>query len=105
MKLARTSSRTGITRIREIPITIEELEAWEQAGQVRDALPRDLSRKDALFVISGETHETVEDIEKALKEFDAAKAKPRFPLRTIAFKSAGLALSIVAVLFFYVSMR
>ena len=100
MKLARTSSRTGITRIREIPITVEELEAWERAGQVRNALPRDLSREDVLFIISGETHETVPDIDKALKEFDAAKSKPRFAVRTIAFKSAGLALAIAAVVFF-----
>lgn len=57
MRIARTSSITGITHIRDIPdLTQEMLDAWESGMLIQDAMPT-LSAGDREFLMTGITPE------------------------------------------------
>ena len=54
MKIARTSMLTGKLHIREIPITMYQLEKWERGELIHKAMPN-ISADDREFIISGIT--------------------------------------------------
>ena len=61
MDITRTSIATGITRTRDIPVTQEQLERWQQGGLIQDVMP-ELSAEDREFVQSGMTQAEWEEI-------------------------------------------
>jgi hypothetical protein len=56
MKITRTSSLTGITRTKEIDVTIAQILAWEEGELIQNAMPH-LSADDREFVKTGITGE------------------------------------------------
>ena len=54
MDITRTSLASGITRTRDIPVTQEQLERWQQGGLIQDVMP-ELSVEDREFIQSGMT--------------------------------------------------
>jgi hypothetical protein len=57
MLIKRTSRITGLTHIREIPVTQEQLDLWRKDGVViQNAMPN-ISPEDREFIISGITPE------------------------------------------------
>jgi hypothetical protein len=52
MKITRTSSLTGITRTKEIDVTIAQILAWEEGELIQNAMPH-LSADDREFIKSG----------------------------------------------------
>jgi hypothetical protein len=56
MKITRKSPLTGITRTKEIDVTIAQILAWEEGELIQDAMPH-LSADDREFVKTGITGE------------------------------------------------
>jgi hypothetical protein len=56
MKITRKSPLTGITRTKEIDVTIEQILAWEEGELIQNAMPQ-LSADDREFVKTGITGE------------------------------------------------
>ena len=52
MKITRKSPLTGITRTKEIDVTIEQILAWEEGELIQNAMPQ-LSADDREFIKSG----------------------------------------------------
>src|SRR3954470_4717562 len=59
--ITRTSIATGITRTRDIPVTQEQLERWQQGGLIPDVMP-ELPAEDREFVQSGMTQAEWEEL-------------------------------------------
>jgi len=75
MKITRKSPLTGITRTKEIDVTIAQILAWEEGELIQNAMPQ-LSADDREFVKTGITGEEwdqlfggAEDVEE--KEVEA----------------------------------
>ena len=56
MKVTRTSAFTGITRSLDLPITEEQLAAWQGGTLIQEAMPQ-LSADEREFVMTGVTAE------------------------------------------------
>ena len=56
MKITRKSPLTGITRTKEIDVTIAQILAWEEGELIQHAMPQ-LSADDREFVKTGITGE------------------------------------------------
>ena len=56
MKVTRTSSFTGITHTLDLPITSEDLRAWNNGMLIQDACP-DLTEDQREFIMTGITSE------------------------------------------------
>lgn len=56
MTITRTSSLTGVTRSKEIDVTIEQVLAWEEGELIQNAMPH-LSADDREFIKTGITGE------------------------------------------------
>lgn len=56
MIIMRTSPFTGITRMREITVTQEQLDRWQAGELIQNAMPN-LSAEDREFVMTGITAE------------------------------------------------
>jgi hypothetical protein len=56
MIITRTSTLSGKTRSRDLPITHEQYMAWRGGEYIQDAMPQ-LSDSDREFIISGITDE------------------------------------------------
>jgi hypothetical protein len=56
MKITRKSPLTGITRTKEIDVTVAQILAWEEGELIQDAMPH-LSADDREFVKTGITGE------------------------------------------------
>jgi hypothetical protein len=56
MKITRKSPLTGITRTKEIDVTIDQILAWEEGELIQSAMPQ-LSADDREFVKTGITGE------------------------------------------------
>jgi hypothetical protein len=56
MQIIRTSPFTGRTNVREIPVTLEQLAAWERGTLIQNAMPN-ISADDREFIMSGITPE------------------------------------------------
>ena len=52
MKITRKSPMTGITRTKEIDVTIEQILAWEEGELIQNAMPQ-LSADDREFIKTG----------------------------------------------------
>jgi hypothetical protein len=52
MKITRKSPLTGITRTKEIDVTIEQILAWEEGELIQNAMPQ-LSADDREFIMTG----------------------------------------------------
>lgn len=52
MTITRKSSLTGITRTKEIDVTIEQILAWEEGELIQNAMPH-LSADDREFIKTG----------------------------------------------------
>jgi len=52
MKITRKSPLTGITRTKEIDVTIEQILAWEEGELIQNAMPQ-LSADDREFIKAG----------------------------------------------------
>lgn len=52
MKITRTSPLSGITRTKEIDVTIEQILAWEEGELIQNAMPH-LSADDREFIKTG----------------------------------------------------
>ena len=65
MKITRQSMTTGVTRTREIDVTLDQMNAYYVEGKlVQDAFPH-LSPSDREFIMTGMTDE---DWEEATRE-------------------------------------
>ena len=56
MKITRTSTLTGLTRTKDLPITPEQLAHWQDGALIQDVM-LELSSFDREFIISGITEE------------------------------------------------
>jgi hypothetical protein len=56
MTITRTSPITGISRTKEIDVTIEQVLAWEEGELIQNAMPQ-LSADDREFIKTGITSE------------------------------------------------
>ena len=56
MKITKTSAYTGITRTRDLPITQQEIDRWQDGELIQVVWP-DLTDNDRLFLIDGATEE------------------------------------------------
>jgi hypothetical protein len=56
MKITKTSMISGITRTRDLDVTIEELARWKNGMVIQKALPN-LSASDREFLMTGVTEE------------------------------------------------
>ena len=57
MKITRKSPKTGALNTRDIPITPDQLEAWEKGGAlIQDVMP-EVSIDDREFLMTGMTPE------------------------------------------------
>jgi len=56
MLITRTSKFSGKVHTRDIPVTQDQLDAWQRGGPIQRALPH-LSLDDREFLISGVTPE------------------------------------------------
>jgi|ADurb_H2B_03_Slu_FD_contig_21_2767912_length_467_multi_5_in_0_out_0_1 hypothetical protein len=56
MEITRKSMMSGIVRTRDLPITAEQLIAWERGVHAQDAFPN-LSAGDREFIMTGITDE------------------------------------------------
>lgn len=54
MKITRTSMYSGITRTRDLDVTIEQIDAWHNGALIQNVFP-DLSDSDREFIITGIT--------------------------------------------------
>lgn len=54
MKFWRVSTLTGIDRERELPVTLEQVEAWRAGTLIQNAMPH-LSVDDREWLINGTT--------------------------------------------------
>lgn len=52
MKIERVSPFTGEVRIRDLPITEEQLDAWRSGVLIQNAFPQ-LSASDREFILTG----------------------------------------------------
>jgi hypothetical protein len=52
MKITRTSQITGITRTKDIDVTMDQLLAWEMGELIQNAMPQ-LSADDREFIKTG----------------------------------------------------
>ena len=57
----RTSPFTGITRMREITVTQEQLDRWQAGELIQNAMPN-LSADDREFVMTGITAEEWDEV-------------------------------------------
>lgn len=56
MKITRTSSLTGVTRTKDIDVTMEQILSWEMGELIQNAMPN-LSADDREFIKTGITGE------------------------------------------------
>ena len=56
MKITRTSMFSNIERTKDLPITEDQLNDWNNGTVIQKAMP-DLSRADREFIITGVTDE------------------------------------------------
>lgn len=56
MTITRTSKLTGVTRTKELDVTIEQVLAWEEGELIQNAMPH-LSADDREFIKTGITGE------------------------------------------------
>ena len=56
MEITRTSVFTGITRTIDLPITVEQIQKYEQGALLQDAF-RNLTREEREFYKTGATQE------------------------------------------------
>ena len=56
MTITRKSLTTGVTRTKEIDVTIEQILAWEEGELIQNAMPN-LSADDREFIKTGITSE------------------------------------------------
>lgn len=56
MKITRTSMFSGVTRTLDLPITEEQIEAWNAGTLIQEAMPQ-LSDEDREFIMTGVTPE------------------------------------------------
>lgn len=62
MLITRTSQATGVTRTLDLPVTPEQVAAFESgSGLIQDIFP-DLSSSDREFILSGMTEQEWSDI-------------------------------------------
>jgi hypothetical protein len=61
MIIMRTSPFTGITRMREITVTQEQLDRWQAGELIQNAMPN-LSADDREFVMTGITAEEWDEV-------------------------------------------
>ena len=52
MKVTRTSAFTGVTRTLDLPITEQDLRAWNNGMLIQDACP-DLTDEEREFIMTG----------------------------------------------------
>lgn len=70
MKITRKSSLTGITRTKEIDVTIEQILAWEEGELIQNAMPN-LSADDREFIKTGITGEEWDQLFGGAEEVEA----------------------------------
>ena len=56
MQITRRSALTGITRTRDLPITMEQLRSWKVGMPIQDAIPH-LTNEQREFIMTGTTQE------------------------------------------------
>lgn len=61
MTITRKSPLTGITRTKEIDVTIEQILAWEEGELIQNAMPH-LSADDREFIKTGITGEELDQL-------------------------------------------
>jgi len=66
MKITRTSTFSGVERTLDLPITEEQIEAWNAGTLIQEAMPQ-LSAEDREFIMTGVTPEEWDE------EFDKTK--------------------------------
>jgi len=70
MKITRKSPLTGITRTKEIDVTIAQILAWEEGELIQNAMPQ-LSADDREFVKTGITGEEWDQLFGGAEEVEA----------------------------------
>ena len=70
MKITRKSPLTGITRTKEIDVTIAQILAWEEGELIQNAMP-DLSADDREFIKTGITGEEFDQLFGGAEEAEA----------------------------------
>ena len=56
MKITRTSFLSGITRTKDIPVTMNQLQEWEMGGLIQKVMSN-LSDDEREFIMTGATKE------------------------------------------------
>lgn len=78
MKITRKSGFTGIERTREIPVTPEQMKAWQDGELIQNAMPN-ISAGDREFIMTGITEdewdECMKKDEEALNEMRSRRPK------------------------------
>lgn len=64
MLIERKSILTGVVRVRDIPVTAEQILAWEQGQLIQTAMPN-ISPEDREFIMTGVV---AEEWDKTFKE-------------------------------------
>lgn len=57
MNITKTSVYTGVTRTMDLPITQEEIDRWQEGGEMIQVVWPDLTDNERLFLIDGATQE------------------------------------------------
>jgi hypothetical protein len=60
MMITRRSVLTGIVRTKDLPVTEEQMAAWNKGAFIQDAMPQ-LSAGDREFILTGITNEEWDD--------------------------------------------
>lgn len=63
MQILKKSNMTGVEHKRDIPVTLEQLEAWQGGMLIQEAMPN-LSADDREFLMSGITPEEWDELFK-----------------------------------------
>lgn len=74
MKITRKSPLTGITRTKEIDVTIAQILAWEEGELIQNAMPQ-LSADDREFVKTGITGEEWDQLFGGAEEVEEEEAE------------------------------
>jgi hypothetical protein len=67
MLIKRQSIFSAITRVRDLPITQEQYDAWAGGALIQEAMPH-LSADDREFLMTGSTPEEWDEYERELEE-------------------------------------
>lgn len=74
MKITRTSPLTGVTRTKDIDVTIEQILAWQEGELIQNAMPH-LSADDREFVKTGITGEEWDQLFGGAEEIEQEEAE------------------------------